>query len=227
MLGSLRRSIMDVERPKRRHLLARLQRCIAPLAEHQRRAIGINGEPLHLGDEQHMVAAIMPGPRSAFEHGNGTGKQRRPAEARCEADALALLRAGTGKAVRHLALIVRQDTDRETRCLLPNGKAEGPPIDAEQDERRLERQRVERADRHPMIFACHSAGQDAHAGRKLAKGAAKLARIETNFSSIGHLAALRFASTTALSEISVKYHSINKNCQCPFGSSPSPRWPRG
>jgi hypothetical protein len=42
-----------------------------------------------------------------------------------------------------------------------------------------------------MIFACHSAGQDAHAGGKLTKGAAKLARIEANFSSIGHLAALR------------------------------------
>src|SRR5262245_47529679 len=100
-----------------------------------------------------MITTIMLRPWLTFEDGDGAGEQRRTGDADVEAPAFPLLRACAGEPVGHLPLIFREDIDGEPCRLLPVGQAVRPAVDAEEDQRRIERQRIEGTDRHPMVLA--------------------------------------------------------------------------
>lgn len=141
---------------------------------------GEGGVVAYFGQEQQVVAAVVAYRVAAFEVGAGPDEQGRAERSGKPFHAGEAVLRRAGEAVRQRALPGGEERNAEVgRFLEPRQQAQAPR-QAEDDERRLERDRVERIDGQTQRCPFGRArGQHGDARGELAQGAAQLPRIQT------------------------------------------------
>src|SRR6188474_1016494 len=92
-----------------------------------------------------MIAAVVFCVRPALDPGQRIGQQRSSAQSGARVHAVPFIGQGAGEARRYGALVLAEDIDRKGIDRLPGGKGLRLAPDAEQDQRRIQRDRAERA----------------------------------------------------------------------------------
>ena len=100
-----------------------------------------------------MVAAVVGVADLALEAGERTRQDRAAGVPGFVSDPRPLVLPRLGEALGQRALALAQDVDREALGREKRAQAVGAPVEAEQDEWRVEGDRVERAGRDPDRFA--------------------------------------------------------------------------
>ena len=134
----------------------------------------------YFGQKQQVIAAVVAYRVAAFEVGAGPDEQGRAERSGKPFYAREAVLRRAGETIRQRALPGREQRDTEVgRFFEPRQQAQAP-CQAEDDERRLERDRVERIDGQPQGRPVGRArGQHGNAGGELSQGAAQLLRIHS------------------------------------------------
>ena len=125
-------------------------------------------------DEKHVVARRVKRVMPAFEPCRAAFDQRRIGLAEAEGHACEAIGVRTRKASRQLDLIVREHVNRVLRGAFEDRQAARAPRQAPDDERRLQRHRVERIGGEADEAVLGARGNDRDTGRKLRQGVAEL-----------------------------------------------------
>src|SRR3954471_12640870 len=153
---------------------------VAALEEYQWPA-AIEGMLVHRrypANEDLVIAAVEPGMSLAFEHHGGIRQHRHPGLAGQRRNAVPFVAFGAGKLVRDRFLLLVEHVDGIALGGQPQGKTMRLTKHAEQDQWRVERDRIERTQGHAEQLPGRGPRRGDHdAGRKLAKGVAKLTGI--------------------------------------------------
>ena len=133
----------------------------------QRVALGLVDEAHDLADDDDMVAAVVDGVGPAFEERQRFGKYRAPDAAEVIADVAPFVLRRPREMGGNALLQIGQHVDREMLRRLEMVEGIAAPVQAEQQQRRIERNGTERiggeADR---LAAFGHGGDDGHAGRE-------------------------------------------------------------
>src|SRR5262249_2263971 len=133
-------------------------------------------------DEDLVVAAVVAVVGLAFERAHCIRQQRQAGLAAQHSLPNPFLALGARELVGQLLLTFAQHVDRIASGLLPGRETVGFAPDAKQDERRVERQRIERTDCHTEPIAARRHGCDnGDAGRKLAERVTETSRVQHGF----------------------------------------------
>ena len=146
----------------------------AAMVEHEPGALSSRAG-LDRADEQNVIARPVSCMVAALEPRDATCDQRRARGAQPIRDVGKAIGVRPGKATREIHLIVREHVDYVTLRGLECGEATGMAIEAPQDERWVERHRVERVRREadePTIRPARTDHRDT--GRELRERIAKL-----------------------------------------------------
>src|SRR5690606_27363789 len=140
----------------------RFSRQIRVLAteEHQRIEIRPRREAHHPADEDDVIAAIIVGVGCALEMRESVPQQRRLGKARLMLHVGELVGKSPCELVRQLLLRPTEDVDRIALSILHRLQAVGFPLDAEQDKRWIERDRVEGTHGHADRLLVGTHGRD-------------------------------------------------------------------
>src|SRR5271166_5079679 len=98
--------VVNVQRPQWRGKFGRLKRCVASLAEDKRHSVDGRGEPLHLGDEEAVIAGVVLGPGDAFEDCGNTKQGRRLRPARRDPRTFPLVRLRSREPIGDVLLVL-------------------------------------------------------------------------------------------------------------------------
>ena len=133
-----------------------------------------------------MVAAFVAGGHPAFEVGQGAVEQRHAESAQGVGYPFELLNAFGGKTGREFFLFKRQEVDRKDLGFLEAGVAVDGFVNADQQQRGVERQRAEGVSGQAEGFVGFVlGGDDGHAGGKVPHGVAQLAWIDSHAALLG------------------------------------------
>lgn len=131
-----------------------------------------------LSDEDLMVATIKSRVGFAFEDNCRVRKHRHAGIAGQWGNTFPFVAFGARELIGNLLLLLIEHVDGVAIDPLPHREAVRLAKHTEQDQRRIERHRIERTHGHPDELARGgSRGGDHHAGRKLPKGVAESAGI--------------------------------------------------
>ncbi|EEF22487.1 conserved hypothetical protein, partial [Ricinus communis] len=120
--------------------------------------------------EDHVIAAVVACEWRAFEMSQGARYQRGLGVADRRLDLIPLVRQGARELIGDLLLIAGEDVDGEALGFEHRGQALGLAVDAEQDQRRIERNGIERAHGHTdELFAVAPRGHHRNAGREFSQ----------------------------------------------------------
>ncbi|MCY1405627.1 hypothetical protein D9M71_208720 [compost metagenome] len=154
---------------------------IDALVIEQRRAAKIV-EGQHLADQYHVVAAIHLLVHLALETRRAVGEQRRTADTGLVTHPLELVVARAGELIGEVDLVGSEDVHREVAGLLEHRQAAGTLVNAPEDQRRLQGDRVEAVGGDARTGAIGRCGGDyGDASGEIAQGTAEGAGIEESF----------------------------------------------
>jgi len=133
-----------------------------------------------------VVATLVAGGHPAFEVGQGAVEQRHAKPAQGVGYPFKLLNAFGGKAGREFFLFKRQEVDRKDSGVLETGVAVDGFVNADQQQRGVERQRAEGVSGQAEGFVGFVlGGNDGHAGGKVPHDVAQLAWINSHAALLG------------------------------------------
>src|SRR5437763_14185215 len=128
----------------------------------------------HLADKEHVVACRMPRVMAALEPRGTVFDERRFCLAEMKRHARESIKMRAREAPREIDLIVREDIDGVALGGLEHSETSRAPGEAPDDERRIERYRIERVRGEADEPVRRPGRDDRDAGRELAQRIAKL-----------------------------------------------------
>lgn len=123
-----------------------------------------------LTEHDHVVAAVENVRDPAVEPGHRLTEDRIAGVSRCVVEGFESVPAARGELAGQLRVLLRQDVDRERSGFGDHRPGRRSPGRSDGDQRRLERERHERLERHAVRPAVVDTGDDREAAGELADG---------------------------------------------------------